>query len=76
MLQRMLQQVLPITQQICKFSKGGPNSGFKLRTRCTSRKLEGMSKLRKNLHTVAMQHRDTKAVGKEACEDLRDLIQA
>ncbi len=75
MLQEMLQQSLPIAQQTCKFSKGGPNSGFKLRSRCTSRKLEGLSKLRKSLHMVVMQHRDTKAVGKEACDDLRDLIQ-
>ena len=75
MLQEMLQQILPIAQQICKFSKGGPNSGLKLRSRCTSRKLEGLSKLRKRLHRVAMQHRDTKAAGKEACDDLRDLVQ-
>ena len=74
-LQEILQQILPIAQQTCKFSKGGPNSGFKLRSRCTSRKLEGLSKLRKSLHKVAMQHRDTKAAGKEACDDLRDLVQ-
>jgi len=59
MLQEMLQQVLPIAQRIYKFSKGGPDSGFRLRTRCTSRKLEGLSQLRKSLHRVAMQHRDT-----------------
>ncbi len=75
MLQEILQQSLPIAQQTCKFSKGGPNGGFNLRSRCTSRKLEGLSELRKSLHMVAMQHRDTKAVGKEACDDLRDLIQ-
>ncbi len=75
MLQEMLQQTLPIAQQTCKFSKGGPNSGFKLRSRCTSRKLERLSKLGKSIHMVAMQHRDTKAAGKEACDDLRDLIQ-
>ena len=66
MLQEMLQQILPIAQQTCKFSKGAPNSGFKL---------EELSKPRKSLHMVAMQHRDTKAAGKEACDDLRDLIQ-
>jgi len=69
----MLQQVLPIAQRICQFSKGRPENGF--RTRCTSRKLEGLSQLRKSLHRVAMQHRDTKAAGKEASDDLRDLIQ-
>ncbi len=31
--------------------------------------------MRKGLHRVAMQHRDTKAAGNEACDDLRDLIQ-
>jgi len=31
--------------------------------------------VRKGLHRVAMQHRDTKAAGNEACDDLRDLIQ-
>ena len=75
MLQEMLQQILPTAQQTCKFSKGGPNSGFKLRSRCTSRRLEGLRKLRKSLHRVAMQHRDTKAAGKEACDDLRNLVQ-
>ncbi len=75
MLQEMLQKILPVAQQICTFSTGGPNSGLKLRSRCTNRKLEGLSKLRKSLHRVAMQHRDTKAAGKEACDDLRDLIQ-
>ncbi len=75
MLQGMLQKTLPIAQQICKFSKGGPNSGFKLRSRCTSCKLEGLSKLKKSLNRVAMQHRDTKAAGKEVCGDLRDLVQ-
>jgi len=43
----MLQQVLPIAQQICKFSKGGPDSGFKLRTRCTSRKTGGTEQTEK-----------------------------
>ena len=57
MLQEILQQILPIAQQICKFSKGGLNSRYKLRSRCTSRKLEVLSKLRKSLHRVAMQHR-------------------
>jgi len=47
LLQDILQQVLPIAQRICKFSKGGPVSGIRLRTRCTHRKLEGLSKLRK-----------------------------
>ncbi len=75
LLQDILQQVLPIAQQTCKSSKGGPASGFTLRTRCTNRKLEGLSKLRKSLHKVAVQHRDTKAAGKEACDDLRDHIQ-
>ena len=65
MLQEMLQQVRPIAQQICKFSKGGSNSGFKLRSRCTSRKLEGLSKLRKSPHRVAMQHKDTKLQAKK-----------
>ncbi len=53
MLQEMLQQVLPIAQRIHKFSKGGPDSGFRLRTRCSSRKLKGLSQLRKSLHRVA-----------------------
>ena len=75
LLQDILQQVLPIAQRTCKFSKGGPVSGFRLRTRCTNRKLEGLSKLRKSLHKVAMQHRDTKDAGKEICDDLRDLVQ-
>ncbi len=75
LLQDILQQVLPIAQRICKFSKGGPDSGFRLRTRCTNRKLEGLSKLRKSLHRVAMQHRDTKDAGEKACDDLRDLAQ-
>ena len=75
LLQDILQQVLPIAQRICKFSKGGPVSGIRLRTRCTHRKLEGLSKLRKSLHRVAMQHRDTKDAGKEVCNDLRDLVQ-
>jgi len=75
LLQEMLQQVLPIAQRICKCSKGGPISGFRLRTRCTSRKMEGLSKLRKGLPRVATQHRDTKAADKEACDDVRDLIQ-
>ncbi len=73
LLQDILQQVLPIAQQTCQFTKGGPVSGFRLRTRCTNRKLEGLSKLRKSLHKVAMQHRDTKDAGKELCHDLRDL---
>ncbi len=75
LLQDILQQVLPIAQQTCQFTKGGPVSGFRLRTRCTNRKLEGLSKLRKSLHKVAMQHRDTKDAGKELCDDLRDLVQ-
>ncbi len=74
-LQEILQQVLPIAQRICQFSKGGPVSGFRLRTRCTSRKLEGLSKLRKGLHRVVMQHRDTKPAGKQAYNDMHDLIQ-
>jgi len=53
LLQDILQQVLPIAQKICKFAKGGPASGFRLRTRCTNRKLEGLSKLQKSLHKVA-----------------------
>ncbi len=75
LLQDMLQQVLPIAQRICKFSKGGPDSGFRLRTKCTTRTLEGLSKLRKSLQRVAMQHRDTKDAGKEVCDDLCDLVQ-
>ena len=75
LLQDILQQVLPIAQQTCQFTKGGPVSGFRLRTRCTNRKLEGLSKLRKSLHKVAMQHRDTKDAGKELCDDLRGLVQ-
>ncbi len=74
LLQDILQQVLPIAQRICRFFKGGPVSGFRLRTRCTNRKLDGLSKPRKSLHKVAMQHRDTKDAGKEVCDDLRDLI--
>jgi len=58
MLQEILQKVLPIAQHVCKFSKGWPVDGIRLRTRCTSRKLEGLSKLRKSLHRVAMQHRE------------------
>ena len=75
LLQDILQQVLPIAQQTCQFSKDGPISGFRLRTRCTNRKLEGLSKLRKSLHKVAMQHRDTKDASKGLCDDLRDLVQ-
>ena len=75
MLQETLQRILPIAQQLCKSSKGGPNSGYKLSSRCTSRKLEGLSKLRKSLHEVAMQHRDTKDAGKEVYDDLRNLVQ-
>ena len=74
LLQDILQQVLPIAQQTCQFSKGGPVSRFRLRTRCTNRKLEGLSKLRKSLHKVAMQHRDTKDADKEVCDDLRNLV--
>ncbi len=46
-----------------------------LLTRFTKRKLEGLRKLRKSLHKVAMQHRDAKDAGKELCHDLRDLVQ-
>ena len=42
--QDILQQVLPIAQQTCQFTKGGPVSTLRLRTRCTNRKLEGLSK--------------------------------
>jgi hypothetical protein len=72
LLQDILQQVLPIAQQICKFSKDGPDNGSRLRPRC---KLEGLSRLSKSLHRLAMQHRDTKDTGKEACDNLRDLVQ-
>jgi hypothetical protein len=66
LLQAILQQVLPIVQCICKFSKGGPAGGIRLRTRCTSCKLEGLSELRKGLHKVTMHHRDAKPEGEEA----------
>ena len=58
LLQDILQQVLPIAWRIYKFSKGGPDSGSRLRARCSNHKLEGLSKPRKSLHRVAMQHRD------------------
>ena len=44
LLPAILQQVLPIAQQTCQFTKGGPVSTLRLRTRCTNRKLEGLSK--------------------------------
>ena len=69
LLQDILQQVLPIVQRICKFSKHGPDNGSRLRPRCINRKLEGLSKLSKSLHRLAMQHRDTKDAGKEACDN-------
>ena len=75
LLRDILQQVLPLAQQTYNFSKGGPVSEYRLRTRCTNRKLEGLSTLRQSLHKVAMQHRDTKDTGKEVCDDLRDLVQ-
>jgi len=75
LLQAILQQVLPIARRICKFSKEGPASGIRLKTRCTCRKLEGLSKSRKGLHKVAMHHRGTKPEGEEACNKMRDLVQ-
>ena len=47
----------------------------RIQTKNKIRKLEGLSKLRKSLHKVAMQHRDTKDAGKKLCDDLRDLVQ-
>ena len=56
LLQAILQQLLPIAQHVCKFSKGGPASGIRLQTRCISHKLDGLSKLSKGLHKVVMHH--------------------
>ena len=47
LLQDMLRQVLHIAQRVCKFLEGRPDSRFRLRTRCTNRKLDGLSKLGK-----------------------------
>ena len=68
LLQDILQQVhSPADMQI---RKSGPVSEFRLRTKCTKRKLEGLSILRKSLHKVALQHRDTRDVGKDISDDL------
>ena len=40
-----------------------------------SRKLDGLSKLRKGLHKVAIHHRDAKLEGEEACNNMHDLVQ-
>ena len=72
LLQEVLQQVVLIAQQNCKFSGGRLVSGFKLRSSCTSHNLKGLSK---GLHRVTMQHRKSAAAGKEVCSDMRGLIQ-
>ena len=73
-LQAILQQVLPIAQQLCKFSRRGAAGAVRLRLSCTSCTLDGVSKLRKRPHKVAMHHRDAKLEGTEACSHMRNLV--
>lgn len=58
-LSELLTQIMPASKKTLAFTKSGTPTGYRHRSRCTNRRLKGLSKLRTTIHRTLMRYRDT-----------------